>query len=73
MLKMLSICVIAATLAGCYPERGRAYLACNDQYPRSDAQHALVFFGALGGAASGMVDDPNRQGREACYHDHGID
>lgn len=73
MFKLAMLAALAASLSGCYPERGRAYLDCMHQYPKSDAQNALVAFGAVGGLAAGLSDDGNKQAREQCFKDHGID
>lgn len=69
MRKMISL-LLVALVAGCAESpTGRAYVQCVRDNPNSDAQNALMLFGAVGGALSGAsTNDARRQ----CFIDHGV-
>jgi hypothetical protein len=70
MRKLVALLLAAATLSGCVdPAHRSAYSQCIMDNPNTDAQNALMFFGAIGGILSATTD---HSARDQCFLDHGL-
>lgn len=71
MLKPVCLLTLAASvLTGCMNgPRVAAFRQCEHDFPRSSYASPLIVLGAIGGAAAGAMDDPNKPDRDACYQD----